>query len=573
MDQRYYHYYEAKEATINLGEIASCEGNAKILQRLRDGDENLSSIILSRICWFVEPYRFCIKKANEDEVGWLGYFIGKSGYLLKLSIDYLPQGEGGKQQTRALVEGIARNQSIRTLYVDDEEGLSDDDFSVLCAGILINLSHLEVLDLRRSNYLCCSALGTALRLRSGTTVKLKDLRLSGNIGDIGVASLGNGFSRIAPFLKTLDLRCNSIGNDGLMALVRALANCTGLEILDLSENDFSLAAAGLGSLSHWLQRKQMILKELHLNTCGINDDGLQALAEGVANHCEELNLSYNDSITAIGLIHLSHILQSESCRLQRLSLNGMNFGDDGAEALAGGLAGNQSLRCLYFDNVDTNLPMTPIGWSAFSTVLCDTYSINNTYLSNHTIELCWDDDYYDVDEDEDIDESRVLVFSRLNKQHPQYAARCKILMSHPHLDMKPFLRWDLKFLHLAVAWFERAKPCPTLTIQTNSFNRRNSRRRLARRVLEESDEVYQSRVLTAMYEFVRELPMNVLESREALILEAWIDQITMAAEEIKRLREDVEQRDGKIARLEEENKRLGKIIIESAKRSFSGSES
>eukprot|EP00984_Skeletonema_dohrnii_P036881 scaffold38351_cov144-Skeletonema_dohrnii-CCMP3373.AAC.1 len=40
------------------------------------------------------------------------------------------------------------------------------------------------------NYHCCSALGTALRLRSGT-VKLKDLLLSGNIGDIGVASLGN----------------------------------------------------------------------------------------------------------------------------------------------------------------------------------------------------------------------------------------------------------------------------------------------------------------------------------------------------------------------------------------------
>eukprot|EP00984_Skeletonema_dohrnii_P009102 scaffold3442_cov116-Skeletonema_dohrnii-CCMP3373.AAC.1 len=228
----------------------------------------------------------------------------------------------------------------------------------------------------------------------------------------------------------------------------------------------------------------MNLKELDLDECGINDDGLQAFAE-VANNCEELNLSYN-AITATGLSHLSHVLLSARCRLQHLYLNFMDFGDDGAKALGDGLAGNQSLRCLHFDNTATNLPMTPIGWSAFSTVLCDTSSINNTYLSKHTIELSWDDGYEDVDEDEDIDESRVLVYARLNKEHPQHAAKCKILMSHPHLDMKPFLRWDLKFLPLAFAWFERAKPSTTLTI-------RNSRGRVL--LAGESDEAFQSRVM------------------------------------------------------------------------------
>eukprot|EP00985_Skeletonema_marinoi_P012501 scaffold6045_cov77-Skeletonema_marinoi.AAC.5 len=397
-------------------------------------------------------------------------------------------------------------------------------------------------------------------MSSGTT-KLKELRLFGAIGDIGVASLENGFATIGPFLKTLDLGCNSIGNDGLMTVVIALADCPGLEILDLSKNDFSLAAAGLGSLSHWLQRDQMKLKELDLFECGINDDGLQAFAEGVANHCEGLNLSINDSITATGLIHLSHALRSESCCLQHLYLNFMDFGDDGAEALAGGLAGNQSLRCLHFDNADTNLPMTPIGWSAFSTVLCDTSSINNTYLSNHTIELSWDDHYEDVDED---DESRPLVYARLNKEHPQHAAKCK---SHPHLDMKTFLRWDLKFLPLAVAWFERAKPARSLTI-------RDSKRRVLG--LGESDEAFQSRVLSAMYEFVRGASMDVVKSRKALTDDEENKRLMKDKKRLlkdnKRLREDVEQRDGKIARLEKENKRLGKII-ESAKRSLSGLES
>eukprot|EP00985_Skeletonema_marinoi_P026190 scaffold20087_cov73-Skeletonema_marinoi.AAC.1 len=291
MDERDDHYYEANKATIDLHQIASCDGNAQILWRLRDGYE-------SSIEW----------EGKHEEVGWLGYFIGKSRWLQELSIHYMPKGE---QQTSALVVGIARNQSIRTLDVDAREGLSDDDFSVLCAGILIKLSQLEVLDFCSSNSYCCSALGTALRLRSGT-LKLKDLRLSGNIGDIGVASLGNGFrARL------------SIG----------------------------LATAKTNELEG----------ARYLGECGINDQGLQAFAEGVANHCEELRLSYNDSITATGLSHLSHVLRSESCRLQRLSLNGMDFGDDGAKALGVGLAGNQSLRRLHFDNTDTNLPMTPIG--------------------------------------------------------------------------------------------------------------------------------------------------------------------------------------------------------------------
>eukprot|EP00984_Skeletonema_dohrnii_P010872 scaffold4275_cov89-Skeletonema_dohrnii-CCMP3373.AAC.1 len=118
MDQRDDHYYVVNAATINLDEIASCEGNAKILQRLRDGDENLSSITLSRKWWDPNPNPFSIKTGKEDEVGWLGYFIGKSLCLQKLSIHYMPKEE---QQTYALVEGIARNQSIRTLDVDAQE--------------------------------------------------------------------------------------------------------------------------------------------------------------------------------------------------------------------------------------------------------------------------------------------------------------------------------------------------------------------------------------------------------------------------------------------------------------------
>ena len=79
-----------------------------------------------------------------------------------------------------------------------------------------------------------------------------------------------------------------------------------------------------------------------------------------------------------------------------------------------------------------------------------------------------------------------------------------------------------------------------------------------RRILEESDEEYESRVLTALYEyeFVRGVPKKVVERRDQLILVATFDD----NDKIERLREDVEQRDRKITQLEEENKRLLGIV-------------
>ncbi len=119
--------------------------------------------------------------------------------------------------------------------------------------------------------------------------------------------------------------------------------------------------------------------------------------------------------------------------------------------------------------------------------------------------------------------------------------------------MAPLLQWELKCLPLALSWFERAKPCTTLSIcKANPES--------TRRILEESDDEFESRVLTALYEFVHGLWGKVLERRDHLILVAtYDDKIARLEEGNKRLREDLEQRDRKIAQLEEDNKRLMKV--------------
>jgi len=556
MERRDYEYYEANAADISLEDITSSEDNVEILRRLRDGDDTLTHLTLDSERW---PNNFHI--GEGDDLGWLGYFIGKSECLHNLHIWNLPDGEGGEQQINSFMEGIARNQSIRGL----KSIQLGDNGSEAFGRTLGSLPQLEELvygcnNLGPSGF--SSTLGTLLE--SGV-LKLKKLRIAplNDIGDDGVASLVNGLKSIGLSLKEIGLTDNSIcSNEGLSALVAGLESCTSLERLQLSYNDFSLAAAGLGSLSDWLQRDQMNLTTLALEQCGIIDEGLQALAEGAAKHCKFVDLSDNDSITTSGLRYLSTSLQSESCRLEYLYLgdvDGTNVGDNGAEVLARGLVGNKSLKLLHLYHPEV-VRFTPAGWSAFSTALCDTSSVNNTFLSNHTI---WEfrlGGAYDQDAILPRDISRYL---QLHKQHPRYAARCKILMKHPHLHMLPFLDWGLKFLPLAVAWFERAKPCTALTIYDEDPDLRSPD--LRRRVLDESDEAFESRALSAVYEFVRGMPMEVMKSRNELALAAAYDEKIARIEEESKLA--LEQRDRKnlqleeeIARLKGENERLSGIV-------------
>eukprot|EP00984_Skeletonema_dohrnii_P026891 scaffold16282_cov77-Skeletonema_dohrnii-CCMP3373.AAC.4 len=536
MERRDDNYYEANASDIRLEDITSSKMNAKTLGRLRDGE-------ISQLCLGEHEGWDEFRLGEGNDLGWLGYFIGKSEFLRELTIQYLPEDDEGRgQQIHALSDGFARNQSIQKVVIDK---LSRNGFDAI-ARALDNLSQLEELSLhqrRNAGLNWCSTLGTLLE--SGVW-KLKNLQLSSNgIDDAGVAAFAHGLRSIGSSLKELDLRWNSIGNEGLSALVAALANCTSLETLDLSYNDFSVAAAGLRSLSDWLQTAVLNLNELSLRECGINDEGLQALAEAV-NHCKDLDLADNDSITALGLRYLSALLQSESCHLGNLYFGWMDIEDDVAEVLARGLVGNKMLRRLHL-RVDGQeyFPISPAGWNVFSTALCDTSTVNNTYLSNHTVQELYywehgDEEYFNIHES-------VALYLQLNKEHPQYAARCKILMNHAHLDMTPLLQWELKFLPLAVGWFEKAQPCTTLSIDDIDPD-------YERQVLEESEESFQSRVLTSLFEFVRGMTEKVLERREELALvAAYDDKIAMAAM-VK------EESDRKISQLEGENKRLRGIM-------------
>eukprot|EP00577_Skeletonema_sp_RCC1716_P010900 CAMPEP_0113418600 /NCGR_PEP_ID=MMETSP0013_2-20120614/26299_1 /TAXON_ID=2843 ORGANISM="Skeletonema costatum, Strain 1716" /NCGR_SAMPLE_ID=MMETSP0013_2 /ASSEMBLY_ACC=CAM_ASM_000158 /LENGTH=516 /DNA_ID=CAMNT_0000305859 /DNA_START=184 /DNA_END=1731 /DNA_ORIENTATION=+ /assembly_acc=CAM_ASM_000158 len=509
MEHRDCNYYDAHAADVNLEEITSSAQNAKNLQRLRDGDPTLSHLMLGRGAWGGYSY-FGV----GDDFGWLGYFIGRSQCLRELRIYCLPEGNEG----HAFMEGIARNQSIREIFVCNYLTNCSVGFTSIMR-VLHSLPQLEGLDIQDSRRFGPDGWSELRTLLESGVYKLQQLRLSGNyyIGDPGVGILSNRLRGIGSSLKVLALRSNFIGNDGLLAVVEALANCSSLEKLDLSRNDFSFAEAGLGSLSGWLQRDEVNLKSLHLQCCRINDEGLRVVAQGVANHCEELDLDENRTFAATGLSYLSNTIRSDSCRVKTLHLELIPIiANDWLEVLARGLADNKSVRLLYLDDsdLDNDITVASAGWIAFSTALCDTCSVNSTYLSNRTIiDICQKEDEAIARPRENTLRRDISQYLRLNREHPQYAARCKILMNHPHLDMEPLLYWGLKFLPLAVAWFEISKVCTKLTIYDEDLDSR-------RLVLEESDGTFQSRELTAMYEFIRGMPTEAMKRRKELIVAA-----------------------------------------------------
>eukprot|EP00984_Skeletonema_dohrnii_P016359 scaffold7259_cov77-Skeletonema_dohrnii-CCMP3373.AAC.1 len=220
MENREYHYYEEQAASIKLEEITSSENNAMILRRLRDGDDKLRHLSLGSQGWS----KFHIGEGND--LGWLGYFIGKSVKLYSLDIWDFPVYEGVEQQIHAFMDGIARNQSIRKIITSS---LGDYDGSTAIVRALGSWTQLEELVYACNNGPTgCSALGTLLELG---VLKLRQLRIASNdIGDDGVASLANGLRSIGSSLKEICLSENSIGNEGLLTLMSGLGDTAWLEL-------------------------------------------------------------------------------------------------------------------------------------------------------------------------------------------------------------------------------------------------------------------------------------------------------------------------------------------------------
>ena len=274
--------------------------------------------------------------------------------------------------------------------------------------------------------------------------------------DVERCTFGAGCSRqlslalrgCAKSLKCVKFWHNRMGNEPLVDIIEAFSVHPQLEKLELV--GMNVGRSECRAILVLLLRADIELQELNLSGNDIDDEGVDDLASDLSNNSSlrVLRLSSNRNITARGYLSLAAQLENPNCNLEVLNLSFNNIDNEGALILANALPANCKLNELNLVSYSDNNGITAEGWSNFAKVLCDTSSINNTFLSNHTLEN------FGIDTPADV--KSLLTLNRSSEDKSLIAIR-KILRYHQHFDMQPFFEWDLKVLPIAINWFDRAR--------------------------------------------------------------------------------------------------------------------
>jgi len=448
--------YDALEATTRIEDITDDRVNQDTLRSLRD-DDDLSCL---HICedGTCEPGEYY--PGSSEELGWLGHFAKKSTNLEEFCLDGGNFSNCSKESVGSFFEDIGKCNRIKKLLFHRTD-LTDIicklgpimrssnitycavefcDLVVSGVNFLFNtfpdMKRLEALSID-SNHVdgdhgldddamagCIPSLATCTGMR---TLNLRCLELSTS----SCIALSTIFPRMAS-LRDLNLDGNAIGDDCVEVLVRGLVECTHLQTLNLEHNR-------------------------------IGDNGLEVLVEGLPLSVDALNLNENEVTLAriLPLLRFKRLylldnalsrgsprsiaasLANPECRLETLDLNRTNVGDEGAATLAEGLRNNQRLTTLSLLNNN----ITVNGWNEFSSILCDTGSINATHASNHALQ--------DLGTNWTLPQ-HVKMLLKLNRgEDKSRVAATKILQTHRHLDMTPLLSMKMELLPHVVAWLDR----------------------------------------------------------------------------------------------------------------------
>jgi hypothetical protein len=411
----------------------------------------------------------------------LGYFIGKSEELHELNLYCLPEEE---YEIDAFMEGFKLNRSIENLEIRvsdiQGDGIIDSLSTFMLNTRILRRLQLWWFDIGLE---CARKLAFALDQRPDKSS-----------------------------LTKFGLSQNNLGSEGLEHIAAALSAYSHLRSLCFSGHSFGRdGCAYVGSIGSTAPSND--LKQLILTENAIEDAGLQTLVSGLVTRCvglKNLFLSRNPAITAVGLRCLAGLFQAQagSCCLESLFLEKMRIGDDGSEALVSGLMGNTSLKHLVISPESAEI--TAAGWSAFSRLLCDTSTLSNTYLSNHTLEHIGDNYYYTRSCSDGI---KVLnsrgpfrgiplhVGNHLfeNRAPPCDAARFKIFTHHPDMNVETLFEYGLKLLPHVVSGFEWTREYSCNNEYWDHWED------------EDSYFYFELRRLSSVYKFIRGMPLLVAD--------------------------------------------------------------
>jgi len=363
------------------------------------------------------------------------------------------------QETLRKVE--ENDVELTTLWIGEGEGMFSsrvgDDFSRLGAAIGENTHITEV----------AVVLSNALALDVANDGFYDGLKLNSSVQ--GLRLYCNNNNTIAGGVEQKILEAYQESN----------CNLTGINIFRMR-----LQYRGEHILADTLRRFTN-LQHIRLSQINITNRELLPIIEAVSGHrsLERLNLAEN-LIGNAGCETLATLLRNQNSNLQNLNLEGNNIGNEGVTTLANGLLNNTKLIKLSLHAQ----PMDQSVGGIFARLLCNKSNINETYSSNHTLEI--------------LMLPQILVeplgsLLHLNKgTNKNHVAIKKILKCHPNMNMEPLFEWhmegederNLKALPYIISWFEKAEEAVAGDEEEESYN-------------------IGERKLSAMYQFAKAMPL------------------------------------------------------------------
>jgi Ran GTPase-activating protein (RanGAP) involved in mRNA processing and transport len=284
-----------------LGILGMALVKSKTLKRIAIGDKNMgdegvAALFEDKGCGALEAIDLAYKNISEEGMKILGAFLGDSTTLIDLNLSRNP---------------IISNQGVVAFC----EAASGDTLTTSSSLRTINLSECQI------GAQGMESLAKLLIQTTGCTT----LGLSSNpLGPLSCSSLvsllqeGN--------LQSLQLASCELGDAGVTSLCQTIKACTGLRILDLSDN--GIGAEGANEFAKSLQGDcWKAMKELKLANNSIGSDGMTAIAEALSS-LETLDATQ----TKCGVQGATSILRATG--LKRLRLFNNELGSEGFKAIA-----------------------------------------------------------------------------------------------------------------------------------------------------------------------------------------------------------------------------------------------